>query len=140
MYYSLFNNGLASSSAPVTHRASHILTIARLVFCGFVIDRRALDQLHRPLGKRLEDRLASSLTALFCRQVRDFSLDLHLDAGDPRVDIGCSRNGHPVATIWFYGRIAQHAEHVLDRCQPIRRGSVGNFAGALVLRRLNEKM
>ena len=57
---------------------------------------------------------------------------LGLDRREPRVDVGRSGNGHPVAPFWLYSRVAHHAEHVLERRQPIRRGSVGNLTGALI--------
>ena len=47
---------------------------------------------------------------------------LGLDRREPRVDEGRSGNGHPVAPFWLYSRVAHHAEHVLERRQPIRRG------------------
>jgi hypothetical protein len=49
-------------------------------------------------------------------------------------NVGRSGNCHPIASFWLYIRVAYHAEHILERCQPIRRGLVGEFTGLAVRR------
>jgi hypothetical protein len=52
---------------------------------------------------------------------------------EPRVDVGRSGNGHPVAPFWLYSRVAHHAEDILERQQthPSRLGRrVHGFCGS----------
>jgi hypothetical protein len=83
----------------------------------------------------LVDLAPGSLSKLFARQFHfDLAERVHLglDRSEPRVDKGRSSNGHPVAPFWLHRRVPHHAEHVLERRQPIRRGSVGNLTSALI--------
>jgi hypothetical protein len=87
-------------------------------------------------AKCLVDLAPGSLSNLCARHFHfDLVADLGLDRREPRVDVGRSGNSHPVAPFWLYIRVAHHTEHVLERRQPIVRGSVGNLTGCAYWRR-----